>query len=145
MRLLAIALLLALLWACAPLMEEGAPEAGDGQRLADSVWQVAAIDGRPSLPGVSSTMAIRSDLIGGSTGCNRYSARLERSGSALSIGPVAATKMACAPPAMEQEAKLIAALQRVRSYRLEDGELVLLDVQGGERVRLVRTAGKRLE
>ncbi len=51
-----------------------------------------------------------------------------------------ATRMACEPPAMEQECNFLAALETVRCYPLEASELRLYDEGGAERLRVTRAA-----
>lgn len=64
----------------------------------------------------------------GATGCNRFSGtyRLEKGGR-LTVGAVAVTRMACAAETMETESRFLDVLRRVNGYRIEDGELLLLE------------------
>jgi heat shock protein HslJ len=73
----------------------------------------------------------------GNGGCNRYRGTAEFSITAVSFGPLASTKMACAPAAMEQEAKFHKALAEVKAWRIDTGthKLTLLDAKGAELVR----------
>ena len=73
--------------------------------------------------------------VSGSSGCNRFSAAATRDGEQLRIGQVTSTRMACRPPADAVERAFLDALGRVASWRVEDGELVLLDADGGEQLR----------
>ena len=73
--------------------------------------------------------------ISGSTGCNRFTAAYALDGAALAVGPVAATRMACPPPAEAVERAYAGALERVAGWRVEEGELVLLAADGGELLR----------
>ncbi|MDQ1078525.1 META domain-containing protein [Pseudoroseomonas cervicalis] len=67
----------------------------------------------------------------GSGGCNRIAGSYTQSGSRLTIGPVAATRMACIDPvATQNETAFLAALQNVASFRYDAGRLFLLDAQG---------------
>jgi len=50
--------------------------------------------------------------------------------SSLSFGKLGATKMMCPPALMEQEARFLAALERVSKVQIQNGLLVLLDVEG---------------
>ena len=45
---------------------------------------------------------------------------------------MATTRMACAPNVMQQERKLLDALQATRSYRFDGAVLTLRDVSGAE-------------
>jgi len=57
------------------------------------------------------------DRYEGSSGCNRIFGSFRLDGEALSLAPVASTKMACPGPLMQQEKKLIAALDATTRYR----------------------------
>ena len=68
--------------------------------------------------------------VSGSGGCNTFSGPFQTSGSSLTIGPLAATLMACEQSIMDQEAAYFAALERTTEYRFESGRLVLVDESG---------------
>lgn len=64
-------------------------------------------------------------------GCNRYTGQVhDTAPGAISIGPVAATKMACPPPAMEVESRYFAILSPVTQYRVAGSRLVLSGPSG---------------
>jgi heat shock protein HslJ len=73
--------------------------------------------------------------VAGSTGCNRFSAPYTVDGDSLEIGMIAATLMACPPPADAVERAYVDALERVTGWRVDDAELVLLDEEGAELLR----------
>lgn len=65
----------------------------------------------------------------GLAGCNRFAGSFRREGQALSLGPLAVTRMACADGvALEQE--YLAALQATRRWNILAGTLELYDQQG---------------
>ena len=66
----------------------------------------------------------------GQAGCNRFTGSYTLTGDALTIGPLAATRMACPPPRMALETALFAALDATRAFRRERTELTLLDGEG---------------
>jgi heat shock protein HslJ len=68
--------------------------------------------------------------ISGSGGCNSFSGPYQSTASTLSIGPLASTMMACEQPVMDQETAYLAALERARTYRFDNGRLVLADATG---------------
>jgi heat shock protein HslJ len=76
---------------------------------------------------VRPTATFRDGMVTGSGGCNRYSAGYESDGDKLTIGKVAATRLACQPPADGVERAYFAALERVTRQRVDGGELVLLE------------------
>ena len=64
-----------------------------------------------------------------------------RTGSALRIGQLASTRMACTDPARgATEAQFLAVLQGTASYRLAPGRLTLLDANG--RTMATLTSGR---
>ncbi|VTU33421.1 META domain protein [Variovorax sp. SRS16] len=73
-----------------------------------------------------------SGRVSGSGGCNRISGTFQRSGSALKLSQMGATRMACADEATRiNESQFFAALQSTASYRLQGrSRLALLDANG---------------
>lgn len=73
--------------------------------------------------------------IAGRSGVNSYGGSATVGpGSALAIGPLAATKMAGPEPAMRAERAYLDLLAGVASYRLAGDGLALLDADGNERL-----------
>lgn len=64
-------------------------------------------------------------------GCNRIAGMPTISGSELSFGPMAATRMACPPPLDQVEGAYLEALRSVRGYRLS-GKTLVFTGEGGE-------------
>ncbi len=73
--------------------------------------------------------------VGGSTGCNRFTAPFTLDGSSLRIGTIASTKIACQPPADAVEREYLDALGRVARWRSDGSRLVLLDENENELLR----------
>lgn len=106
--------------------------------LVGQVWQLTGYDNGKQ--GIASTrngteinLEFRDDgTLGGSDGCNRYMSGYTLSGAALTIGPLASTRMACKGPAgaAEQARDYAAALGSVTGYRIDGGELLLLTSEG---------------
>ena len=67
------------------------------------------------------------ETVGGSTGCNRFTAPYTVDGDAMEIGTIASTRMACPPPADAVERAYLAALGRVAGWRVDTSALVLVD------------------
>jgi len=108
--------------------------------LVGSAWIAEEIEGRRVLDQVQSTLTFESaERIVGSTGCNRYFAPLQVSGTALRVGMGGSTRRACPPEIMEQESRFLAALDAVRTYRRDGSTLLLSDDGGQVRVRLKQT------
>lgn len=68
----------------------------------------------------------------GNGGCNRYRGQIKPQPSGIMFGPAAATRMACPPAVMDQEAKFFKALSEAAdfSYHTETRKLTLLDKAG---------------
>jgi heat shock protein HslJ len=106
---------------------------------------VAALDGVPwaltagidvdGWEAFAPSVSFEGGMVSGSTGCNRYSGGYTLDGGSLELGAVAATRMACPPPADAVERELLAALERVAAWSIEDDELVLLDADDADLLR----------
>jgi heat shock protein HslJ len=68
--------------------------------------------------------------VGGSSGCNSYSAQYQVDEDKITIGPAASTLMACPEPVMQFETAYMQALGSAASYKLDGGSLILLDENG---------------
>ncbi len=76
--------------------------------------------------------------LSGKASCNRYGASYETEGDRLSIGPIAATRMACAPPLMQQETRFLSLLAGVRRWSVASGALTLYSEDGARALRARR-------
>lgn len=107
--------------------------------LVDTAWRLAGIDGReldPELPDV--TLAFESDRVSGSGGCNWYTGWLAEADGGFTISHLAVTRRSCVHPRiMDREARYLAALETISSYRLSDGELTLIYGSAEEEAQLV--------
>jgi len=63
----------------------------------------------------------------GFAGCNNFFGAYECDGSSLKFGRVASTRIACPDLQLSLETEFFNALDRTRSWRIDDGELLLLD------------------
>jgi len=101
--------------------------------LAGSAWQATAYNnGRQAVVGVITGTALRLQFldggqVAGSGGCNSFSGSWRLDGQRLSIGPLAATRKACAQPdgVMAQEAAFLRALESATTARREGSGLEL--------------------
>ncbi|APZ93931.1 META domain protein [Fuerstiella marisgermanici] len=103
-------------------------------------WRVADIAGG----GVTDTtirFAQNGDVFG-STGVNRYTAKVNIDGPKLGLQMgLATTRAAGSPALMEQEAKFLSALKKVTRWQLDESGLLLLqDDNGTTQLRCSRTA-----
>lgn len=74
----------------------------------------------------------------GTTGCNRFNGGFTVDGASLTFGPVAGTRMACEPRAMDQERRFHEALAATRGWRMDGQALLLTDAAGTPVLRLIR-------
>jgi heat shock protein HslJ len=68
--------------------------------------------------------------LSGNAGCNTYNGTYEVTGTKMTIGPLATTRMACEPDVSTQEANYLAALGRVTTYTIRGDQLELRDDEG---------------
>ncbi|MBB4051935.1 putative lipoprotein [Devosia subaequoris] len=108
--------------------------------LFETLWTVTSIGGRPVAALRPPTLSIAPDhRAGGFGGCNNYFTEASTEAQALTFGPAAATRMACAPDLMNEETAYFTALSAVASYELDEQGLRLLDAAGVPLIGLVRT------
>lgn len=97
----------ALLLAASPAM---AGDSGAANRSPVGHWQT-------STNGVKQDITFTKDgKAYGSAGCNRFTGGYSTNGSAITIGPLASTLMACEPVKMKAEAKFLGKLDAAESY-----------------------------
>ena len=98
-------------------------------RLEGVAWKVLGFNnGREAvvspLAGTAPTLTFEAGTVSGHAGCNRFRAAYTVAGSRVTIGPAAATRMACpAPGVMAQERELLAALESSSTWTIEGGVL----------------------
>jgi heat shock protein HslJ len=77
------------------------------------------------------TAEFKDGNMGGSSGCNSYSASYETDGATLTLGPVISTLMACAEEERNQrESEFQTALANVAQYEIRRNTLTLMDADG---------------
>ena len=100
----------------------GAPEA-----LLLGEWRFEDLGGLGVPDGPTATLRFDPEArAAGHSGCNRYTGTYALTGEGLSFGPMAATRMACAPAAMDLETRVFDALGRTDRFGIDEtGALVL--------------------
>jgi heat shock protein HslJ len=78
--------------------------------------------------------------VSGSSGCNRFSGRWRQNGATIALGPLAGTRMACAPALMELETKFLATLGAVTMVSYDATGAAFLKAPDGRVIKL-RKAG----
>lgn len=141
--LLIVALVLA---ACAPANGEPGDEIGGeaggdtGEDplapaqpdLSGTSWQLESMLGETPIEGTTPTLEFTDTELMGDTGCNQYTGTYELDGTAITVGELIQTEMACTEPegVMDQEAAYLSTLASAASVSRTDGQLELLDVNG---------------
>jgi heat shock protein HslJ len=104
--------------------------------LLGTSWVAEEIDGR-GVERIGSTVTFETaQRINGDTGCNRYFGEFLPGEGTIALKPTGTTRIACAPPIMEQERRFLDGLAAASAFRLADGKLLLLDEGGRVRMRL---------
>jgi len=87
--------------------------------------KLSSTEAAPSEPEI--TLIIDGDRVSGSSGCNSYHGTIGEGETAtsLTVGPLAATRMACPPEVMDLEQRVTAALQGAQSWGFRLGDLVV--------------------
>ena len=132
---LALLLALGLVSGCGGNDGNETATAGEAASLVGVPWVLAGgldVDGWQAAP---PSLTFADESLGGSTGCNRFTAPYTVDGDSLDIGMIASTMIACPPPADAVERAYVAALGRVTGWRSDGAELTLLDDDGAELLR----------
>lgn len=101
-------------------------------------WVLEQINGKPVIENTLPTLSFNAEqAVAGDASCNRFMGTSTIKGNTLSFGSLGSTEMACLEPAglMDQEAAYLAALETVKTYRIEDGKLVLVNASGEDVLR----------
>ena len=106
-----------------------------GDLLMGGEWTVTHIAGKLAAGKARPTFQFLADGgLAGDGSCNRFRSSYTLTGEGLTLGPAAATMMACEPAVMVQEQAFLRGLEGVRSFDIRrDGALVLKG-EGGETV-----------
>jgi len=136
---LLIALSTLSLAACSLVEEEIDAQA---EQVYGRTWVAEEVGGQPVAAGVQPSLLVESDgKVSGNGGCNGYFGSVIIDGEAMSFGNLGATRRACPEPVMSQEDRLLRALDGTRGYRLQGGNLMLLDGAGATLVRFRNGTG----
>jgi len=110
------------------LAATGTAAASDQPSLTGAGWVLSDLPGRTLVPGAAATIRFEADRAHGTDGCNRYSSKVTVSAGAIHFDARAAsTQMACRQDVMDQASVFQGALLRANAWRMEGGQLQLLD------------------
>ena len=117
------------------------------QDLAGTSWQVTAYNNGQEavvgvLEGTTPTIEFGADgHLSGSAGCNRVIGSFTTTDGTIKLGPLATTQMACAEPegVMDQESRLVAALETAATYHVEGPTLEMRTADDALAVHFTRS------
>lgn len=144
MRLILCSLALAALAACAsrPAAE---PAVDAVSRDVTGVWVIEQARTEPILDRRRARLVLGADgRLSGHTSCNAMNGPYMLQGDKIRIGAIATTRMACGPLLLEQEDRILTALEIAATARVRpDGLLELRDADGRGVLRATRAPEAR--
>lgn len=110
---------------------------GATAQITGAIWRVAQVEG-VTVPDVGKTRFVMAGdgTLSTTVGCNSMRGQATVKDTAVTIGALAATRMACDPALMDLEVRYARALSAVRSYVAEGRTLRLLSADGAVLVSL---------
>jgi len=131
----ALAAALTLLAGCAGAHKPATPASG----IVGPVWVAADIAGTTAGTEAPVTLQLGADgRASGHGGCNGYVGSFTLAGDALTFGPLASTRMACASALMDREQRYFETLAQVAHYAVADDGALLLTTADGKTIRFRR-------
>jgi len=108
--------------------------------LIGPIWQVTGLGDSPLVePERLSLTFAAPDRVAGSTGCNRMVGGFNLTGEGIHFGAMSSTMMACPAPLMEQERRMLDALEQVTRFDIaDDGALYLMGDETGAPLLIAR-------
>ena len=104
------------------------PSALEGQSWI--LTQMVTAGGQTQIVDVGVSASFDGTTISGNSGCNSYHASYEASGSEISFGPIAGTKMACPEAESSTEARYLQLLAGVASFETSGRSMSMNDGEG---------------
>lgn len=112
----------------------GTPAAG----LVGTRWRLADVAGTVAISGAHATLEFPAPgRVIGNGSCNRFFGPVELAGDSIRVGALAATRKACAEPAMRQETRYLEALAASARLTVDASALLLYPHDGGQPLRFV--------
>jgi heat shock protein HslJ len=118
MRMQSMFLVALVLLACTPEASPSASPVPAGPVLAGTSWGLQSIGGTALPAGVTVTLDMTADQVGGISGCNHYGGPYAVDGNTITFGPQSMTEMACLEPQMAVEAAYLAALGTASTWAI---------------------------
>ena len=94
-------------------------------------WVLLSLNGQPALPDTQVTINFANSKINGTDGCNRYNTSYTEKGNKITVDKnITSTMMACQDAIMQQASAYTSALTQAATYKIDGGQLTLLDASG---------------
>jgi len=98
--------------------------------LNDTHWVLEQINGQPVMNDNLPTLSFRGDQeVGGNASCNAFFGTYVLKDDTVTITGLDHTEMGCVG-VMDQETAYLAALESAKTFRIEDGKLLLINATG---------------
>lgn len=98
--------------------------------LNDTHWVLEQINGQPVMNDNLPTLSFRGDQeVGGNASCNTFFGTYVLKDDTVTITGLGHTEMGCVG-VMDQETAYLAALESAKTFRIEDGKLLLINATG---------------
>ncbi len=117
-------------------------ESVDGDSLVGTYWQVESVDSGGIIDNSMITVSFpEQGRIAGSTGCNRFMGNFVVSDKGkVSVSGLGSTRRACPEALMNQESKVLAALESTVKVEMEGRQwLLFVDAGGNQRLKMITT------
>ena len=112
---------------------------GAAPALGGTVWQLEDLGGAGVIDDAQATLEFaEGGSVSGNGSCNRFRGTATVSGSDISFGPLALTRMACPEAIMNQENAFLAALGKASRFEVKDSFLYIHSAGGAAPLRFVR-------
>ena len=109
------------------------------EKLVGSQWLLEDLGGAGVLDRVQATLAFpQPGQVAGNASCNRFSGPIIDNGGVLKVGPLASTRMGCAPAVNAQETRYLAALEGVERIATEGVYLLVYTKAATKPLRYTR-------
>lgn len=107
--------------------------------LAGGTWLVEDLNGGGVIDDARLDLAFADGQLSGKSGCNNYRGAWQQDGSAIKLGPLMGTRMACAPALMVLEGKFLAALEAATFVTFDTTGAAFLKAPDGRIIKMRRT------
>lgn len=129
--------ILTLAIATGALLSACLPESNKSQEntLIGSTWTVEMIDNQAVADGSGARIIFDAEgRVGGSTGCNNFSAQYEKNDGKLIINAPALTRKMCDPALNTQEQNFMAVFNVLTAYEFQENNTLILKTSDGKSI-----------